>query len=518
MAKNKNTMINLICSMVLLATNVVISFWLSPFIVENVGVEANGFVNLASNFVTYAQLIVSALNSMSSRFITYEYIRGDYKRANMYYNSVFWGNLVIVGVLIIPAIFLIARFETLFDVPIEILTDVKILFSIIFLNFFITTAAPNWNNSTFITNRLDRRYIPDTIITIIRFVFLIVVLNFISTKVYVVGLATLVVTILTLATAFYNQKTLTPDLKIGLKPGSIICSKKAVKELVSSGIWNSISSVGNILLSGLDLLICNTFIGATAMGVLSLSKIIPNYILQLSVSIRNAFSPELVINYAKGDKEAIYDDLNRAMKITSIILTIPIAVVVVFGERFFALWVPSQDAVLLNILSVLSIALYMFTSGTQILFNVFTTVNKVRLNSIIMILSGFISALLTVLIIIFTDYDIYAVAGVSTVVNLVRNMVWTLPATAKYLGFKWNIFYKQVITTVFCSILLIGIGFLIKGILPSGTWLYLILSAGILGIIGLLVNAFIILNKQERKILLDMILTKLHIKKGNRNA
>ena len=62
MSSNKKTIINLICSLMVLATNIIINFWLSPFIVKNIGVEANGFVTLANNFVTYAQLIVTALN------------------------------------------------------------------------------------------------------------------------------------------------------------------------------------------------------------------------------------------------------------------------------------------------------------------------------------------------------------------------------------------------------------------------------------------------------------------------
>ena len=86
----KKTMINVICSLFVLATNVLISFFLSPFIVKNIGVEANGFVTLANNFVTYAQLIVSALNSMAARFIAIAYVKKDYKKANLYYNSVFW--------------------------------------------------------------------------------------------------------------------------------------------------------------------------------------------------------------------------------------------------------------------------------------------------------------------------------------------------------------------------------------------------------------------------------------------
>ena len=96
-----NTYINIITSVGVMVVNLFISFWLSPYIIRTIGVEANGFVSLANNFVTYANLIVTALNAMAARFITIAYIQQDYKKANMYYNSVFWGNLIIVAVLLL---------------------------------------------------------------------------------------------------------------------------------------------------------------------------------------------------------------------------------------------------------------------------------------------------------------------------------------------------------------------------------------------------------------------------------
>ena len=46
-----NTYINIITSVGVLVINLAISFWLSPYIIRTIGVEANGFVSLANNFV-----------------------------------------------------------------------------------------------------------------------------------------------------------------------------------------------------------------------------------------------------------------------------------------------------------------------------------------------------------------------------------------------------------------------------------------------------------------------------------
>ena len=513
MSNNKRTIINVICSIFVLLTNVTISFWLSPYIVEHIGVEANGFVTLANNFVTYAQLIVTALNSMAARFIAIAYVKKDYKKANLYYNSVFWGNLIIVAVLIIPAIVCIAKLESLVNVPNDILLDVKILFSFVFLNFFISTGLPNWDCGTFVTNRLDRSYIPQMLTSILRCIIIFATLTILLPKAYYIGIATIVANIVLLICNYYNTHKLTPELKIKLFPDKILCSGKAIKELVGAGIWNSVSNVENMLLSGLDLIICNIFLGATQMGVISLTKIVPNAMGQLSSAIQSAFTPELTINYAQNNKEALLKNLNRAMKLTSIILVIPIAVFTILGKEFFSLWVPSQDASLLQILTILAIFGYMFTTGTQILYNVFPTVNKVKPNAIAMIISGICSVITTILIAKFTNYGIYAVAGVSSIFSLIKNMAFVLPAAAKYLGFKWNIFYKQVFISLFSCIVLIVAGFFVKKVLVLyfiiNSWFSFILAGAIIAIIDILINIFIILNKDERKYLMNKIKSKL---------
>lgn len=510
MSSNKRTIINVASSIAVLITHALISFVLSPYIVENIGVEANGFVTLANNCITYANLIVAALNSMASRFIMLEYLHKDYKKANIYYNSVFWGNLIIVAVLLLPSAYMIAKLQNFFDIPQDILTDVKLLFGFVFFNFFLTTGFPNWDCGVQVTNRLERQYIPSMCTSLLRCAILFMMLMFFAPHVWYVGMATTVITIITLAINGYNTATLTPELKIRFENGKPICSKHAIWTLVGTGLWNSISSFGLILLNGMDLIIANKALDATAMGIVSLAKTLPYTLGQLLSSIQCALLSEMIINYADGDREAMLKNIKRIMKLTSVIASIPITCVIILGDRFFSLWVPTQDAHLLQTLSVLATVEYIFTGGIVVLYNVFTAVNKVRQNAIAVLLGGAASVGVTLLIAKYTDYGIYAIAGVSMVMNLIRDMGFTLPASAKYLGFKWYQFYPQVGITVLSSTVLIASGFAIKPILPDGSWLALFVSACIIGIIGLTVNLFIVLNRGERRYLINIAKKKFH--------
>ena len=138
MESKKNISLNMIASLLVFIINLIINFFLTPYLTEKIGTEAYGFVSLANNFVNYATILTIALNSMASRFITIAIHQDKREEANKYFTSVFFANLFIILVLIVPAIVLILYLEHFFKIPENIIYDIKLLFSLIFLNFFVT--------------------------------------------------------------------------------------------------------------------------------------------------------------------------------------------------------------------------------------------------------------------------------------------------------------------------------------------------------------------------------------------
>lgn len=500
LSEKKKLIINLFSSIIAFGVNLLIGFYLSPYIVKNLGVEANGFISLANNFITYASLVTIALNSMSGRFITIEIHKNNYKKANKYYNAVFGGNLITAAMLVVPAIISIVKLEYLINIPNNLIFDVKVLFSILFLNYFIGMILPNWATATFVTNKLYLQSIKSLQSNILKVVCILTLFIVFSPKVYYIAIASLICTIYIAVYNWYYHKKLLSELMIRRK----YFDWKYVKELIFSGIWNTINQTGQILLSGFDLLIANLFVGATSMGALSLAKTVPNIILGLSGTLTSIFAPTLTIDYAKGDKESLKKNLKNGMKLTGVLLTIPFSILIIYGSEFYSLWVPSQDAKVLQILSVLTCFGLIFTSGIQCLFNVFTVVNKLKLNSMLVLLSGAISTLIVFILMKTTNLGVFAIAGVSSCVNLIHNMVYTVPFTAKYLGLKWSTFFPEVLSSAISVIVLTIVGFIIKKFITVDSWFMLIIAAGITSIIGLGINIFIVLNENERNQLISL--------------
>ena len=56
----KQMSINIIASIVSFAVTVGINFFLTPYLVKEVGSDAYGFIGLANNFVQYATIVTTA--------------------------------------------------------------------------------------------------------------------------------------------------------------------------------------------------------------------------------------------------------------------------------------------------------------------------------------------------------------------------------------------------------------------------------------------------------------------------
>ena len=138
MGSKKRFAINGFAQVFAFLVSIGITFFLTPYIVARLGAAAYGFVGLASNFVSYAQIITIALNSMAGRFITISVHKNQIEDARKYFSSVFFSNIILVLFINCIAIGVLYKLEYIVKIPEELIGDVKLLFGCIFLNFFIS--------------------------------------------------------------------------------------------------------------------------------------------------------------------------------------------------------------------------------------------------------------------------------------------------------------------------------------------------------------------------------------------
>ena len=320
-SEKKKVFIVMAASGAAFAINYLINFFLTPFITKNLGTDAYGYVTLAKTIASYAVIITTALNSYAARFITIEYHKEDYEKANVYFNSVFFADLFIGGALLVFAILFSGIATFLLNVPEQLRNDVKKLIVLVFLNLFISTGGTVFQAASYIKNKLDVANVIKGISYIVEAAILLALYTSLTPQVYYVGIALCVATIVIVVSNIIITQRYTENLKIDIKRYRY----DAVKELVISGIWNSLNSLGNVLNSGLDLLVCTVMLTPVAMGQVSIAKSINSIFTGLYSMAATPFHPLFLKKYACGDKNGLIDQLVFSMKISGLVSNLAFA-------------------------------------------------------------------------------------------------------------------------------------------------------------------------------------------------
>ncbi len=507
-SKSKQLIINMIASLLSTLVSLAISLVVYPRIIGQLGLEANGFLGLANDFVTYAAIAAMALNSMAGRFITVKLHQNDTKGANQYFNAVMYSNLAIVGFLIIPITILVINLDKVLNIPEALIGDVKLLFVFTFVNFMATILSTTFSTATFATNRLDltaRRKIESELI---RAGILIAVFLFIPIKVSYIGFATLAATVYLFIAYIHYTKKLLPQIEVSPKHFRM----DKVREILSAGIWNTVMRAGQTLTNSLDTLISNLMLGALAMGYVGSSKPIVGSINTLYETISAVFTPSLTISFAKNNKKELVDDLTSAMKLTGFFANIPLAFVAGFGASFYTLWLANTNSDYSPQIMYLLTLLTMF--GTIVggvispLFNVYTVVNKLKWNSLVTLGMGIVSTGIVFLLLWIFDpkvYGMYIVVGTSTVLGIIKNLTFTPMYAAHCLEIKKSSFYPVIIRYTIVSIAMTILFVGLNSFITTSSWGILFLDIILCGVIGSIINFCFLFGKKEKQILLDTI-------------
>lgn len=206
------------------------------------------------------------------------------------------------------------------------------------------------------------------------------------------------------------------------------------------------------------------------------------------------------------------DVLKSSNRIMIFMMSIPIAFVTAYGDKFFDLWLfyrsPEERRMIYH-LAVLSMGVLFVSASIQVLYQVFIITKKIKLNSVVIVASGVISTALVFVLLEHTNLGLYAIAGVSVVVGLIRNMIFTPIYAAKCLEVKWTTFYSDIFMGLASIGIITVVALLSKMILPMDNWVTFFASGIFMGCVALVLNFFIVLRKTERQMVLEKVASKL---------
>ena len=500
-ASGKQMSINLIASIIAFGVNVGINFFLTPFLVKELGEEAYGFIGLANNFVQYATIITAALNSISGRFISIEYHKGRKEKAESYFNSVLVANLTIAAVMLALSALFTLFLDSIINVPEHLISSVKITFALTFLTYIVSVVTAIFTTAAFVKNRVDINSVRDIISNLIKVAAVVGLFALFPAKLYFLALATLCSGMFLLLANITVKKKILPEIEINIRKFSF----KLVKVILASGIWMSFSMLCNALMTGLDLLICNLTLGAGMMGILSIAKTVPVCIGNLITTLGNVFTPHYTILYAKKNINGLVSEVKFTSKLVSLIMTVPLAGFMALGRQFYTLWQPTKgpdEIIMIQILSVLTCLMFIFSCHTQCLMMLYTVCNKLKMPVFVNLGIGIVSTVSVILVLNFGNLGnngVYVIAGVSSLLMSIRAITFMPVYSAYILKRKWTTFYGPIVRGWLCFAVVFAAFILSAMLININSWVKLIAVCAVVGGLCYVISIPVLFSRSEFK-------------------
>jgi len=468
-----------------------IAFFMSPFLVHNLGKEQYGIWALVFSIVAYMDFFDAGMKQSLARYMPKYYAVGDYPKLNQVINSSLLiygitGTLVMIATLVIAFFFI-----DIFNVSAALMPIMRLTLIIIGLNhacyfFFLTlTALGPFHrydilNATNITRNILRA------VVIVYFVRL-------GHGLVAVALITLIASLATFIVKRVIQQRLVPQIEIGIRH----VSKKCIRELYQYGAISFAIVMSWVVIFNTDNIIIGAFLTAEAVTYYSIAGIIISY-LRASIS---AIGVPLVPAISHLDATSRSDEIAELYgKMTGYLYYLTTSVCVItlfFGGPFIHLWMGPGFERTIDILYILIIpaAIYL----PQVMGNsVLLGIGKHK--ALLYVLGGEAVGNIVLSIILVRYLGIYGVA-LGTVIPQLIIYIFVYPYVFhRVIRRRVRPFYVKNAGMVMTGLLFtVPPAFLVKSFLPLSGWPGLIIGVLVVGVLVIVGLYWKVLRSEDRR-------------------
>lgn len=498
----KKSVFNLIFNIASMVLSMGLSFWITPYLTNSIGPEGYGFIPLTQQFVNYMTVITVSVTSISGRFFALSRKRGKIKESQEYFSSTLYATVVVSLILLIPFVISIFTIDKIFNIPPAFLSDVRkthIVFIVVFIITFITSA---FHDGPFAENKLFYTSGINIINVIIKTIVTVLLCLFFEPKIWFVSVGVLSGAVAASILSIFAFKHLIPDIKINLRPHN------RIKEILSSGIWISISEIGVILFLQIDLFVSNHFVSLKEAGEYAVVLQLPAILRTFSGTIISIFVPVVIALFAKDKTEEMKKYINNAVKYTGVVLSLPIGILCGLGGTLLSLWINPDFEKYQLILSVLTLHLSINLS-VQALTSIQTATAKLKIPALMTLIMGSINFGLACLFAGPMNMGVLGIALAGSIVLTCKNLLFTPLYVAYITESRWYTYFPGVIKPFFTTCAVALFCYIIQNIIKISNLFTFLGVCCIIGLLYIFFSWFLIINKRERAEFIKFIKQKV---------
>lgn len=510
MSNNKQIANNIFYNALSYGINLLLSFFLTPYLIRVVGKEAYSFFPLVNNMLGYTEILTATIGSMAGRYITMAYYEGNHEETKGYFNSAITAYIAFSILFCIIGIFVVIFINDILNIPNGLTNQVRLLFGLALLGACFNLCTYLFGIGTYVKNRLDIGSKYGLLNKAFYLIILFSLFALFKPSIVYISVASFISALFGVGIRYHFKRRFLPE--ISFQPLHYFSWRK-IRTLLNSGIWMSVNSLSNILCTSIDLLLTNIFISAAVTGDFSVSKTIPTFIASISGVVGGTFTANFNILYAKKQNEELLHEIKKSMVIISFLISVPIGYFMVNSDYFLQLWVSSAYTPDMARLSLIAMILSATGYSTNSIYGVYTITDKRKIPSFALLAAGLLNSLLLFIFLKFTNLGVYGIAISSAISLGLRNIIFTPIYGARCLHLKKGTFYPYLLKGFIGIAIVAGITILSRLFMEQITWITFALNAVVVCTLSLIANYYYFLKKEERQYLQIVLLNKIKILK-----
>ncbi len=413
---------NVLSNWVALGANLLIAFFLSPFLVRSLGPDMYGLWVLVLSITGYMGLLDSGLKISIVRFVSQAQAGGDSGAVN----RVLGTSLVIYGVATAAALLLTmimaGQVERWFRIPPDALDEARHVFVLGGVTVALTLLMSVFGGLLAGLQRYDEINKVNVAVLLVRSAVIIVLVWQGFGVVWLAGIhlaSQVMVGALLVAAAYRVHPGLSlrwPRLEAG-----------TARMLLGYSGFVFLNNVAMFMLFYSGEVVLGIFVGTASVTFYAIARSLVQYLSSIVGAMTQVFHPYASDQHARGNEEALRAALHLGTK-TSLLVALPIGVTyVLMGRTFVALWMGPEFAdVSGGVLVILAVA-QMFWLAQSSTGNILLGIGRHKAVTVINAATGLASLALSVLLV--GRFGVYGVAF-GTSLPIVVSQAIVLPGVA----------------------------------------------------------------------------------------
>lgn len=478
------------------AANMVVMFFLSPFVVGSLGPAAYGVWSLLVSLTGHLGLVEIGVRVSTGRYINYYIGSEEPEKVSRVVNTSLLFYTAASVLVFAAALLLAAFFQDIFrTTPDELAFQAKWVLLLLGLNIWLSFYSSVFSQLLQANNRFDLQVAANTVVLAVRALGTVWALS--SGHGLVVLAAVQVVSSLC---GVVLLGTLARWKGAAFHFGRKYLNRQTFKEVFSFGIWASVSNASIRIIHYTDAIVIGLLIGTKEIAFYGVGLLLIEYGRNLPRQVGWAVFPDLNKACGRGDLTELRSLAIRLTRATMFV-AVPLFVgFMVFGREFMRLWMPPEYHSSAWVLLILTIPQF-GVLGASVHRAILSGLGYVKLLARITAVEAACNLILSIFFVVVMNWGIYGVAlgtlipmtifsGVIVPIRACRKTDFTVSSFAKDTVLRW-LLAGLLFASVCLAILLL---------LPQSGWSWFGLAVVLACLAYLPIGWFVVLSQDERSV------------------